>query len=56
VVISRKVLQRIGEENIFRTKTEAVRNIVSRLDPQRCRYCKARIFNECQQMPKEEEK
>jgi sulfate permease, SulP family len=49
-------LQRIGEENIFRTKTEAVRNIVSRLDPQRCRYCKARIFNECGQMPREEEK
>jgi len=48
-------LRQIGEENIFRTKTEAVRKIVSRLDPQRCRYCKARIFNECAQMPKEEE-
>ena len=48
-------LKQIGEENIFRTKTEAVRKIVSRLDPQRCRYCKARIFNECAQMPKEEE-
>jgi SulP family sulfate permease len=48
-------LQQIGEENIFRTKTEAIRSIVSRLDPQRCRYCKARIFNECAQMPREEE-
>jgi len=44
-------LNQIGEENIFRSKTEAVRSIVSRLDPQRCRYCKARIFNECAQMP-----
>ena len=49
-------LKQIGEENIFRSKTEAVRSIVSRLDPQRCRYCKARIFNECEQMPKEQEK
>lgn len=49
-------LKKIGEENIFRSKTVAVRNIVSRLDPQRCRYCKARIFNECSQMPKEEER
>ena len=46
-------LKQIGEENIFRSKTEAVRSIVARLDPQRCRYCKARIFNECAQMPKE---
>lgn len=49
-------LKKIGEENIFRSKTVAVRSIVSRLDPQRCRYCKARIFNECSQMPKEEER
>lgn len=49
-------LKQIGEENIFRTKTEAVRSIVARLDPQRCRYCKARIFNECAQMPKADEK
>ena len=49
-------LKQIGEENIFHSKTSAVRSIVSRLDPQRCRYCKARIFNECSQMPGEEEK
>lgn len=49
-------LKQIGEENIFHSKTEAVRSIVARLDPQRCRYCKARIFNECAQMPKEDEK
>jgi len=49
-------LRRIGEENVFRSKNDAVRNIVSRLDPQRCRYCKVRIFNECEQMPMEDEK
>jgi len=49
-------LKQIGEENIFHSKNVAVRSIVRRLDPQRCRYCKARIFNECGQMPKEEEK
>jgi len=49
-------LKQIGEENIFRSKTEAVRSIVGRLDPQRCRYCKARIFNECAQRPKEYQK
>jgi len=48
-------LKQIGEENIFHSKTAAVKSIVSRLDPQRCRYCKARIFKECEQMPKEEE-
>jgi sulfate permease, SulP family len=49
-------LERIGEENIFHSKTEAVKSIVSRLDPQRCRYCKARIFKECELMPNEGEK
>ncbi len=49
-------LKQIGEENIFHSKNVAVRSIVRRLDPQRCRYCKVRIFNECEQMPKEEEK
>ena len=42
-----------GEQNIFRSKIEAVRNIVPRLDPARCYHCKVRIFNECEQMPKE---
>jgi sulfate permease, SulP family len=49
-------LKQIGEENIFHSKTAAVKSIVSRLDRQRCRYCKARIFHECSQMPKEDEK
>jgi SulP family sulfate permease len=40
----------IGEENVFRSKAEAIKRIVPRLDPERCRPCKVRIFNECAQM------
>jgi SulP family sulfate permease len=41
----------IGEENIFRSKSEAIGNIVPRLDPERCRHCTVRVFRECDQMP-----
>jgi SulP family sulfate permease len=41
----------IGEENVFPSKVEAVRRLVPRLDPERCRVCRVRIFNECAQMP-----
>ncbi len=43
---------RIGGENLFRAKSEAVRTLVlERLDPERCRVCRVRIFNECARMP-----
>jgi len=41
----------IGEENVFHSKIKAIKSIVPRLDPERCRCCKVRIFNECAQMP-----
>jgi SulP family sulfate permease len=44
-------IKRIGEENIFRSKIEAIQKIVPQLDPERCRVCIARIFTECAQMP-----
>ncbi len=45
-------LGRIGEENIFRSKSEAIKKILFfKLDPERCRICKVRIFNECDQLP-----
>jgi SulP family sulfate permease len=44
-------IKRIGEENIFRSKIEAIEKIVPQLDPERCRVCTVRIFNECAQMP-----
>lgn len=47
-------LDRVGEENIFLSKADAVKKIVlTRLDPERCRPCNARIFKECVQMPHE---
>ena len=44
-------LQRIGEENVFASKLDAIEKIVPRLDPERCRICTVRIFRECAQMP-----
>jgi len=41
----------IGRDNIFTSKIDAIKHIVPRLDPERCRVCKVRIFNECAQMP-----
>src|SRR5512143_1554820 len=40
-------LDKIGRENIFHRKAEAVKEIVQRLDPERCRLCPFRIFHEC---------
>lgn len=38
-------------QRIFPSKREAIIKIVPRLDPERCRPCKVRIFFECAQMP-----
>jgi SulP family sulfate permease len=37
----------VGEQNMFRTKSEAISTIYPRLDPEICRTCQARIFREC---------
>jgi SulP family sulfate permease len=43
---------RVGGENLFASKSEAVRTLVlTRLDPERCHVCRVRIFNECARMP-----
>jgi SulP family sulfate permease len=44
-------VDRIGEENILGSKKAAIRALVPRLDPERCRLCVLRVFNECSQMP-----
>jgi len=44
-------IDKIGPENIFHSKTEAVKEIVQRLDPERCRVCTVRIFHECADRP-----
>jgi len=51
VLISGGYLERIGYENVFHNKTDAVKSIVERLDPARCRVCEARIFGECANLP-----
>ncbi len=44
-------LEEIGDENIFRGKTDALAAIFDRLDRDICERCTARIFNECQSVP-----
>ncbi len=42
-------IAQIGDERIFDAKHVAIADIFSRLDPEICRRCTARIFYECQQ-------
>lgn len=44
-------LERLGPEHIFDRKPLALKAIVSRLDPEICRQCTARIFGECERQP-----
>jgi SulP family sulfate permease len=41
----------IGQKNVFHSKLDALKFIVPRLDPERCRVCTVRIFHECASMP-----
>ena len=43
--------KRLGQGNIFETKTDAIAHIVPHLDPPRCAACTVRIFRECALMP-----
>ena len=44
-------IDEIGEERIFRSKTQALQTIFNQLDHERCSRCDKRIFRECQQIP-----
>jgi SulP family sulfate permease len=44
-------IRSVGEQNVFASKVAALAGIVPRLDPERCRPCRLRIFRECAQMP-----
>jgi len=37
----------IGRDNVFASKTDAIKAIFDRLDRDRCRVCETRIFSEC---------
>ena len=41
-------LLRVGAENIFDSKSVALRTIFAKLDRDVCRHCDKRIFSECQ--------
>jgi len=45
------LLAEIGENNIFRSKNEAIAVLFTRLDRGVCERCKARIFQECASLP-----
>ncbi len=44
-------IDRIGAENILGSKKAAIAALVPRLDPERCRVCSRRVFDECRFMP-----
>jgi SulP family sulfate permease len=44
-------IDRIGVENILGSKKAAIAALVPRLDPERCRVCSLRVFDECGFMP-----
>ncbi len=44
-------LDEIGRDCVFHSKYEAISVIFERLDPEICRRCTARIFDECQRVP-----
>ena len=48
------VIKAIGSENIFANKHGAIEAITSRIDPERCRHCNVRIFEECKNKPQKE--
>jgi SulP family sulfate permease len=45
-------LRRLGAENLFDSKSVALRTIFDKLDKDICRRCDKRIFNECQSIEK----
>ncbi|WP_052052588.1 SulP family inorganic anion transporter [Halomonas salina] len=48
-------LARLGEERFFESSAEALDAIVPTLDPEVCRTCTLRVFDECAQMPAPDE-
>jgi len=42
------MIEQIGPENVFESKTKAISTIISNLDPKICQRCDRRIFLECE--------
>ena len=49
-------LDRIGEHNIYNSKSEAIKQIFDLLDKDICRNCTKRIFLECRKIPQPQQK
>jgi SulP family sulfate permease len=47
-------LAEIGEHHVFETKYQAIKYIYTKLDRELCRRCTARVFEECQAIPRNE--
>lgn len=45
------LINQIGEENIFDSKSEAIQTIFLKLKRERCGMCERRVFQECQSVP-----
>lgn len=45
------LVEAIGDENIFESKSEAIQRIFCKMDKARCHQCDRRIFQECQSLP-----
>ena len=41
----------VGKDNIFESKTQAIKTVFDKLDRDICKRCHKRIFNECQTLP-----
>lgn len=48
-------VRHIGNRHFFDRKSEAIREIYKLLDHDKCRNCQARIFQECQQTPPQQD-
>jgi len=44
-------MHEIGEDNIFKSKAEAIARVFERLDRGVCATCTRRIFLECRSLP-----
>jgi len=44
-------MEKIGRENVFVRRYDAISGVFARLDRSVCRTCRARIFNECAALP-----
>jgi SulP family sulfate permease len=49
------VIEEIGEDNLHISKGDAIAAAVSRIDPEICRMCRTRVFQECSKLAGAEE-